>query len=128
VAERFKIYYGDESTRWVTVEDLESAPRLDVQAISWVDHDQGPYGVGRFTLLGADYYVYVVKDDWFIMVFGETDLVDHVLHSGPCIVFKGRTIHNHNYRKIMDMVNNDPELPAKSAVNRRLETRLGSSA
>lgn len=119
VRQEIRIYYGDE-TVWIGA-DIEDAARLNVQAISWEDPDKTAYSVGRCVLQGADYYVYVCSQMRFIQVLGETDLVDHVLHSGPLTVFKGRTIRDDIYRRIIDKANNDEGIPLKSATNKRLE-------
>ena len=115
----FRIYYGDE-TEWVG-SDVEDAPRLNVQAIAWEDPDKTTYGVGRVVLQGADYYVYVCSQMRFIQVLGETDLIDHVLHSGPVTVFKGRTVRDDIYRRIIKRANNDKGMPSKTGINKRLE-------
>jgi hypothetical protein len=110
----FKIYYGDESIVEVSVDQIESAPRLNVQAIAWGDTDSSADTVGRHVLQQGDYYLYAESLGRFIQCNGETDLIDHVLHDGPMYVFKGRTIRDDLYRKIIKRAYFDPGLPPKS--------------
>lgn len=118
----FKIYYGDESVFVGNIDQIKkNAPRLNVQAIAWADPDKSAYGVGRCVLHTADYYLYTYEQERFIKIVGETDLVDHILHGGETIVFKGRTIRDEIYRSIVKRATEDLGLPPKSAVNKRLE-------
>lgn len=102
-------------------EDIENAPRLDVQAVAWADPDKSSYGVGRCVLQSADYYLYIYDQERFIQIIGETDLIDHILHSGKLVAFKGRTIRDDIFRRIALRANKESGLPQKSATNSRLE-------
>lgn len=115
----FKVYYGDE-TVWEG-DEIENAPRLNVQAIAWADPTKDAYGVGRCVLQAADYYVYVYDQNRFIQILNETDLIDHVLHSGQVVVFKGRTIRDDIFRRIALRASTEIGMPLKSAINSRLE-------
>lgn len=117
----FRIYYGDNSVFVCDVDQIEEAPRLNVQAIAWADPNKDAYGVGRCVLQAADYYIYVYEQERFIQVLSETDLIDHVLHSGRVVVFKGRTIRDDIYRAIAERAKEDLGLPSKSGSNLRLE-------
>ena len=117
----FRIYYGDNSVFVGDVNQIEEAPRLNVQAIAWADPNKDAYGVGRCLLQSADYYLYVYDQNRFIQVLGETDLIDHVLHSGRVVAFKGRTIRDDTFRAIAKRAKEDFGLPPKSGQNLRLE-------
>lgn len=121
----FKIYYGDESVFIGDIDQIKKhAPRLNVQAVAWADPDKSAYGVGRCVLSGADYYLYVQDQERFIQIMNQTDLIDHVLHSGETIAFKGRTIRDSIFYELRKRAFEEVGLPQKSRVNSQLEGNM----
>lgn len=108
----FRIYYGNGTTYSGPV---ASAPAVNVQAIVCRDDATSPYSVNTLVLRDFDYYLYV-RGCW-LGVNGETDLIDHVLHTHPERVLKGRMIPHGDYERILHTALTDPDFPAKSGTS-----------
>jgi len=104
-----RIYYQD-STFEGEVRDIPSP--VGIVCIVVPDCRGSAYETGRMVLHSAEYYI-CKKDDWF-RLDTIADLVDHVLHSMPDKVLKGRWVPDIEFEAIVKHARKDPGLPRKS--------------
>ena len=103
------IYYG--SGDFFEGEALD-APSTDVGVIVYADPSRN-LSVGRHLLYGWDYYL--LKENGWMGVNGEVDLVDHLLHAMPSKVLKGRMYTRDVWENLLAEANKHPGFPQKSA-------------
>lgn len=104
----WRIYYGDGS---IFSGDPEGAPARNVQVIVQHCPDHGWQAVS-----GTDYYVWR-GGRWFgVDKFG---LYDYLIDPGWKRVLFGRTLTREEYNLIWQQMMADPEMPKKTAFNKR---------
>ena len=100
---KWKIYYGDGSTYTSEYGTPQVAPSRDVQVIVQ-DHPR----VGVELVSSADYYVWMVNDDyarwWGVDIFG---LFDYLVEAGWKRVLFGRTLLQEEYNEIVKEASED---------------------
>lgn len=103
----WKIYYDDGSTYSNLDGSMDSAPKLGVQVIVYVDSE-----VGRVVLSMRDYY-WLAAYGWDGGdLFG---LFDYLSSSGLKLILFGRAVRTPRYRQILAQALADPDFPPKSA-------------
>ena len=114
----WKIYYGDGSVFSSNDGKPYEAPPHNVMVVSQKDNN-----VGRAVYNQWDWYFYSDEiGGWFgADLFG---VIDQVMHNCDkiCAVIQGRVTTNEKFQEIYKFARNDPDMPKKSANNKR-ETR-----
>jgi len=109
---QWRIYYHDGSTYSDLDGPVDAAPGYGVLVIGYQDK-----ATGRGLMRGFDFYVWD-GDEWFGHdLWG---LMERMFNRQPFhTAFAGRSVSEENFQVIYQAAKADPDLPKKSATNRR---------
>lgn len=109
---QWKIYYGDGTT-FDSDDGLPvDAPATNIQLIAQYHPELGRHFIGG--QLRSDFYLFV-NDEWIdVDLIG---LLDHLMAQG--IVKSGRMLPTSEWKQIQRRALNDPDMPKKSAWDKR---------
>lgn len=111
----WKVWYGDGTVHSDDDGPPDQTPALGVQVVAQADEK-----TGRLLLSGRDYYWWQDGRWWAGDLFGAWD---YLARPGWKRLLFGRMIDDDRWNAVLGMALADPDLPDKSAADKREQTR-----